>query len=195
MAGWDKGFVHAPDTSQKIRQFLESNWALFVPAMAFLLMLWLWYTRGRDPDVGAIAVQYEPPDGLTPGEVGTLVDSRATMRDITATLVDLAVHGYIVIEERDQAHLLGLYSQKEYVFHANKKSSEIGCLKPHELMLLRLDYSTTARRDQVTLSVPKINSTKNLARHSHTPSSTPWSSAAITFIALTACARASWPAG
>ena len=159
VAGWDKGFVHAPDTSEKIRQFLESNWPLIVPAMAFLLMLWLWYTRGRDPDVGAIAVQYEPPDGLTPGEVGTLVDSRATMRDITATLVDLAVHGYIVIEERDQAHLLGLYSQKEYVFHANKKSSELGALKPHELIFFAGLFDNG---DQVTLSALQNKFYKNL---------------------------------
>jgi uncharacterized membrane protein len=127
--------------------------------MAFLLMLWLWYTRGRDPDVGAIAVQYEPPDGLTPGEVGTLVDSRATMRDITATLVDLAVHGYIVIEERDQAHLLGLYSQKEYVFHANKKSSELGALKPHELIFFAGLFDNG---DQVTLSELQNKFYKNL---------------------------------
>ena len=192
VAGWDKGFVHAPDTSEKIRQFLDSNWPLFVPAMAFLLMLWLWYTRGRDPDVGSIAVQYEPPEGLTPGEVGTLVDSRATMRDITATLVDLAVHGYIVIEERDQAHLLGLYSQKEYVFHANKKSSELGALKPHELIFFAglFDCGAPARSRSPN---SKTSSTK-ISPVFASPSSIPWSSTAITFIALTACGRASWPA-
>ncbi len=77
VVGWDKGFVHVPDSPEKVAQFLESNWPLFAPVLAFLLMFWLWYTRGRDPQVGAIAVQYEPPDGLTPGEVGTLVDDEA----------------------------------------------------------------------------------------------------------------------
>src|SRR4029077_4868381 len=65
VAGWDKGFVHEPLASEKVTQFLESNWPLFIPVGALLLMLVLWYARGRDPRVGAIAVQYEPPAGLS----------------------------------------------------------------------------------------------------------------------------------
>lgn len=161
VAGWDKGFVHTPDTLEEVTQFLESNWPLLVPIVAFLLMFFLWYSRGRDPQVGAIAVQYEPPAGLTPGEVGTLVDTRASMRDITATLVDLAVHGYLTIEERDKPHLLGLYSNKEYVFHSNKKNAELGGLKPHELIFFAglFDNGTS---DQVTLSELQNKFYKNL---------------------------------
>ena len=33
-------------------------------------MFWLWYTRGRDPRVGPIAVQYAPPEGMSPAEAG-----------------------------------------------------------------------------------------------------------------------------
>ena len=99
-------------------------------------MFWLWYTRGRDPRVGPIAVQYAPPDGMTPAEAGTLVDDDAGMRDITATIVDLAVRGYIVIEEKEKEHMLGLYSNKEYVFHLKKQLPEWTGLKPHELSLL-----------------------------------------------------------
>ena len=54
-------------------------------------MLYLWWTHGRDPHLRPIAAQYEPPNQLTPGEVGTLVDDSADMRDITASIVDLAV--------------------------------------------------------------------------------------------------------
>ncbi|HEX3377475.1 MAG TPA: DUF2207 domain-containing protein, partial [Candidatus Acidoferrales bacterium] len=94
---FDKGFVKEPGTGDLIGQFLESNWPLFLPILVFFIMFWLWSTRGRDPRVGSVAVQYEPPDGLTPAEAGTLVDEQAAMRDITATIVDLAVRGYIVI--------------------------------------------------------------------------------------------------
>jgi len=55
-----------------------------------------------------IAAQYEPPDQLTPGEAGTLVDSSADMRDITSTIVDLAVRGYLLIEEHQKDRMLGL---------------------------------------------------------------------------------------
>src|ERR1700676_4247502 len=102
VVGWDKGFVSQPSSSDLVQQFLESNWPIFFPVLVFVFMFWLWYTRGRDPRLAPIAVQYEPPEGMTPAEAGTLVDDDAAMRDITATIVDLAVRGYLVIEEKDK---------------------------------------------------------------------------------------------
>jgi hypothetical protein len=136
VAGWDKGFVHPPSTAAKIALFLRSNWPLFLPLVAFFIMLWLWWTRGRDPERGSIAVQYEPPDKLTPGECGTLVDNEAAMRDITATLVDLAVKGYLTIEQKDESHMLGLTHSKEYIFHLKRPPTEWSAVRPHELEML-----------------------------------------------------------
>jgi Predicted membrane protein (DUF2207) len=136
VVGWDKGFVQPPSTAMKISLFLRSNWPLFLPVVAFLIMLWLWWTRGRDPEHGSIAVQYEPPDKLTPGECGTLVDNEAAMRDITATLVDLAVKGYLTIEQKDESHLLGLTHSKEYIFHLKRPPTEWSAVRPHELEML-----------------------------------------------------------
>ncbi|WP_235523398.1 DUF2207 domain-containing protein [Cellulomonas sp. Root485] len=48
---------------------------------------------------GAVSVQFQPPEGVRPGEVGTLVDEKADPVDVTATLVDLAVRGWLRIEE------------------------------------------------------------------------------------------------
>jgi uncharacterized membrane protein YgcG len=55
-------------------------------------------TRYRDPRE-PVSVQFQPPQGVRPGEVGTLVDEKADPVDVTATLVDLAVRGYLRIEE------------------------------------------------------------------------------------------------
>ncbi len=44
-------------------------------------------------------VEFAPPLGLRPGQVGTLVDEVANTLDVTATVVDLAVRKYLVIEE------------------------------------------------------------------------------------------------
>jgi uncharacterized membrane protein YgcG len=52
----------------------------------------------RDTDL-PISVLFEPPQGLRPGYLGTLIDERADVRDVTATIVDLAVRGYLRIEE------------------------------------------------------------------------------------------------
>ncbi|WNB86432.1 DUF2207 domain-containing protein [Cellulomonas sp. ATA003] len=40
-----------------------------------------------------------PPDAVLPGELGTLLDEVADPRDVTATIVDLAVRGYLEIHE------------------------------------------------------------------------------------------------
>jgi hypothetical protein len=161
VVGWDKGFVKEPGTGDLIGQFLASNWPVFLPVPVFLFMFWLWYTRGRDPRLGPIAVQYAPPDGMTPAEAGTLVDEGAAMRDITATIVDLAVRGYIVIEEKEKSGMLGLIHNKEYVFHLKKGPNDWTSLKAHERVLLGGIFSNGAQTD-VELSALQNQFYKNL---------------------------------
>ncbi len=43
--------------------------------------------------------QSAPPADLRPGQAGTLLDGVASPRDVAATIVDLAVHGYLRIED------------------------------------------------------------------------------------------------
>jgi uncharacterized membrane protein len=161
VVGWDKGFVKEPGSGDLIDQFLASNWPIFLPIPVFLFMFWLWYSRGRDPRVGPIAVQYAPPEGMSPAEAGTLVDEDAAMRDITATIVDLAVRGYIVIEEKDKSGMMGLVHNKEYVFHMKKTAKEWAGLKSHELVLLAGIFSNGLLTD-VTLSSLQNEFYKNL---------------------------------
>jgi uncharacterized protein (TIGR04222 family) len=54
---------------------------------------------GRDP----IAVQFQPPKDMRPGQLGTLIDERANVVDVTATIVDLAVRGFLRIEEVERS--------------------------------------------------------------------------------------------
>jgi hypothetical protein len=133
---FDKGMVREPTTLSKCIRVLRSNWPLLIPIGTFLAMFWWWSARGRDPRLRPIAAQYEPPDKLTPGEVGTLVDNSVDMRDITASIVDLAVRGYIVIEQVQKDHLFGLSHSKIYIFHLKKSRPEWSGLKPHEQALL-----------------------------------------------------------
>jgi len=60
--------------------------------------------QGQEAAIGprrasAVSVQFVPPEGTRPGEIGTLVDEKADPIDVTATLIDLAVRGYLRIEE------------------------------------------------------------------------------------------------
>jgi len=149
---FDKGFVHEPTSAEVFFRYLRSNWPLGIPVAAFVLMFWLWWTYGRDPRLRPIAAQYEPPDNLTPGEVGTLVDNSVDMRDITASIVDLAVRGFLVIEQQNKEHLLGLTHSKEYVFHLKKSQADWASLKPHEQQLLSGIFSGGTAGDTVSLS-------------------------------------------
>ncbi len=44
-------------------------------------------------------VEFAPPEDMRPGQMGTLIDEQANVLDVSATLVDLAVRGYVLIQE------------------------------------------------------------------------------------------------
>jgi hypothetical protein len=109
---------------------------LFVasPLGILFYMVWLSWTRGRDPEQDSMSVQYEPPDGLTPGECGTLLDNAAALRNITATITDLSVRGYLAIEPKGNKGSRG--DHQDYIFHLTKPVSDWGGLKRHEREVL-----------------------------------------------------------
>lgn len=129
---WDPGLVSRPSLPERIARTLADNWILFLPLLVAGYMFWLWRRLGRDPPVGSVAPRYEPPEGLTPAEVGVVVDDHPHPRDITATMVDLAVRGYLTIEAREESKLLGLSSEREYVLHRERPREEWSELREHE---------------------------------------------------------------
>ncbi|HEY6263210.1 MAG TPA: DUF2207 domain-containing protein [Candidatus Acidoferrum sp.] len=159
---FDKGFVHEPTAFDKFSLFVRSNWPLGLPFVVFAIMFYLWWTRGRDPRLRPIAAQYEPPDQLTPGEAGTLVDNSADMRDITSSIVDLAVRGYVVIEEHQKDRMLGLVHDKDYNFVLKKERSEWATLKPHEQVLLNGFFTMGTVGESVSMSSLENRFYKNL---------------------------------
>jgi len=149
VVGWNKGAVAEPAASTKAWRFLRSNWIFLLPLFTFLGMFWLWYSRGRDPRLErAIMPLYAPPEAMTPAEVGMLADNNADLRDITATLVDLAVRGYLLIEETEKDVLL--WTRKDYLFHLKLPRHEWHELKSHERELLEALFA--ASNDRVQLS-------------------------------------------
>ncbi len=151
VVGWDKGLVAAPTVLDQTRMTLVSNWPLGIPVLVFLVMYRLWSIRGKDPRLRPIAVMYEPPDHLAPAEVGTLVDESPDTRDITATVVDLAVRGYLRITERKAEHLLGLWSSLDYLFQRTKPRQEWAALPAFERLLLEALFKDR-EVDEVLLS-------------------------------------------
>jgi len=135
--GWAKGAVHPPRAERVVGWWLGDNWVYGVPLLVLLGMLWLWHEKGRDPRPGrSQVVEYEPPDGLSPAEVGTLMDQRAHLRDITSTVVDVAVRGFLRIEPH-QTTVLGMRWVSDYRLVSLKAWEGDATLKPHERDLLK----------------------------------------------------------
>ncbi len=136
--GWEKGIVLPPSRWKRLLFALEPsrNWAFLAPVATFSFMLLLWFRKGRDPDPGdPLVVSYEPPEEggrpLLPAEAGALLDERLDPRDITATVIDLAVKGHLSIEERKTEGLF--FDRTDYLL---RKKQQAGELPPFERMLL-----------------------------------------------------------
>ncbi len=94
-----KGIVPEPTTWIRIGWWLSDNWRLFLLAIPPVTLFWAirhWWKYGRDPKGrGTIVAQYEPPAGMTPTEMGTLMNARLDGKDFSAAIVHLAVRGYL----------------------------------------------------------------------------------------------------
>jgi uncharacterized membrane protein YgcG len=131
-----KGILHEPGALTKFFWFIGGNPIIFLPLVTLAGMFTLWWYKGRDPEAGlSVAPMYEPPAGISPAEAGTLLDDEIHPRDITSTVVDLAVRGYIKIEETAEKILV--FTHKDYILHLLKPRDQWGAdLAPHERVML-----------------------------------------------------------
>ena len=136
VAGWQKGIVANPVPVVVDRVSVDDFFALdakefggmaLVGVLSILSLLALWWGHGRDrayrslyyltndPSEGTrglfardnIVVEYTPPADLRPAEMGLILDERADTLDVTATIIDLAVRGYLHITEVPKEGLFG----------------------------------------------------------------------------------------
>ena len=157
-----KGVLVQPSRLTQAMWFLRSNPIVLLPLWAFVVMFFFWWTKGRDPkpDI-SVAPMYEPPKDMTPAEVGALMDDAVHPRDITSTLVDLAVKGYLKIEETESKALL--FSHRDYTFHLLKPQPEWGTLEAHEQLMLNHMFAGGATqirlsdlRNQFYVAIPTL---------------------------------------
>jgi hypothetical protein len=135
-----KAILSEPSALTRLEWFIGSNPAIFLPFVTLGVMFTLWWYKGRDPDAGlSVAPMYEPPKDISPAEAGTLVDDTINPRDITSTIVHLAVRGYLKIEETIDPGLI--FSHKDYIFHLLKPRPQWTDLQPHERVMLENIYA------------------------------------------------------
>lgn len=129
VVGFPKGIVAVLEPRELV-PFFDTMWGKIVLALLSIgALLWYivapivvirkWWTQGRDPKpaMGEAHAWFSPPKNhhhraLTPAETGTLIDERADLRDIYASIVDLARRGYLKIIETKK-NVFDLEKQKE----------------------------------------------------------------------------------
>lgn len=73
---------------------------LLIQIFSITIMLVIWFKKGRDKiDKNRILVEYDAPLGLKPAEVARVNTNFYTIDEITSTIVDLAVKGFLKIKE------------------------------------------------------------------------------------------------
>lgn len=138
------------------------------------LVAWNWWTHGRDraylkqyyltndPRQQAeplfkhepLVVEFEPPGQMRPAELGLILDERADAKDVTATIIDLAVRGHLTITE--------VPGGKDWTLEW--KAGDVATLQPFEKTILE---GLFAGRTKVALSElktgfrPTLNKAEN----------------------------------
>lgn len=180
--GYEKGMVPIL-TADSPKTFAETFYTpvtlisfLSVLVIGIFLVLKLWWLKGRDyyyqrkslhdPNqkekvmpLGAyetIGAEYEPPLDLRPAEIGVIMDERADTLDVSATIVDLAVRGYLTIKEVSKKWIFGA---TDYLL-VKKETSREGLLGYEKKLLDELFF----KKGEVKLSELKNEFYKSLKK-------------------------------
>lgn len=104
-------------------QKLLENSPFLLPFITLAITIGIWRKRGRDDQTvrDTIMPHYKPPEGLAPTQTGTIIDEKIDPRDITATIIDFAIKGYIRINETEEKGVI--FKSKDY---------ELELIKPYK---------------------------------------------------------------
>lgn len=122
---------------------------LLPPLLTLAIVYRKWHKVGRDPKGrGVIIPQYQAPKGLTPAVGDMVLGERLSNKAITATIIDLAVRGYIIIFENVEKKLLK--DKKDYTLKLSKAPRD---LSKDQMDILRIFFGTNPlKHDEVKLS-------------------------------------------
>lgn len=172
----DKEKLDFPGFWDRLLIFLRDNWIYATPLLVLVIMLRLYWTRGRDRQYKNMFHQAEgeevvplfekisamnifgPPKNLSPGEVGVIVDESVHLRDITAVAIDLARRGFYKIKEIKKK---GWFSKADYELALIGKD-EAG-LRGFEREVLSMLFGEK-RQSVVKLSKPAKKAYKHLEK-------------------------------
>jgi len=137
--------------------------SLLIAIAGIGLVAWNWWAHGRDRSYltqyyltndprerteplfqhDTVVVEFDAPQNMRPAELGLILDERADAKDVTATIVDLAVRGFMTIAEVPGA--------RDWTF-TSKTGGDTAALLPYEKTILD---GLFAGRETVSLAALK----------------------------------------
>lgn len=163
-----------PGPIAKFTKLLLDNIGYPISLLPLLLIGYLWYQKGRDskylgeqiyykpdnPQTQKVSpftrmhlpMVYSPIQGLTPSEIGTIIDERVDIHDIVAEIIELARLKYLKITKFKTAKLFG--KSTNYIF--TKLPKDPTTLSKHQSFLLKKIFQT----QYINSSSKKIKSIK-----------------------------------
>lgn len=134
--------------------------------LIFLVIL-NYYRKGRD--IGGrktIVPWFKPPEGISPVLVGSIKDEKVHLKDITSTIINAAVRGFIRIEEIGKKKYK-LVKLKEFEQGESMKGKRVNyeTLDKSEVKILKDIFGskkvvkTSELKNKFYIKVPKINKT------------------------------------
>lgn len=99
---FQKGFFVKEDLLFWLRELLRTRGDLLAgTGLIFIFYFLLWLMAGKDPRKGVIIPLYYPPEGISPGAARYIMKMGYDTKVLVSNIVDLAVKGYLKINEED----------------------------------------------------------------------------------------------
>jgi uncharacterized membrane protein YgcG len=150
-----KGIVAQPSDMQKLSWFAEDNTTEIIGVIAlffiFFYYIIVWSRVGKDPDKDVIIPLFTPPDNLSPASVRYIERMGFDNRTFAASIINMAVKGYLKIKEEDSTYSL-----------IRLKNDTSALSKEEKKIARRLSFSKNGASDiQVEDALEKLNNYKN----------------------------------
>ena len=147
VVSWPKGIINEPSTQTRIWQQVSANIASVVALIGVLVVfgyfLAAWFLVGRDPAKMTIMPEFAPPKGFSPAAVRMVMRMGFDKTCFTVAILDMAVKGFLRIEENDKKYTLERTGQpREPLSHGEQKAAD-ALFRRHNS--LTLDQSSHTR--------------------------------------------------